>query len=226
LRTPLSAVNWYTEMLLAGDAGKINKTQKQYLKEVYNSNKRMVELVNALLNVSRIDLGTFAIHPELCDIKKIADSVLSELTHAIEAKKMKIKKSYDKKLPKMNVDQKLIRIIFQNLLTNAIKYTPEGGKVFVSIEKQNDDALIKVSDTGYGIPKKDQPKIFEKLFRSDNIRSKETDGTGLGLYIIKSILEYSGGKISFESEENKGTTFFVTIPLSGMKAKEGNNDLS
>jgi len=226
LRTPLSAINWYTEMLLAGDAGKITKDQKQYLEEVYRSNKRMVELVNSLLNVSRIDLGTFAINPEPCDMSDVAKSILMELTPMIKTKKMKIEEFYDKSVGKINVDQKLIRIIFQNLLSNALKYTPEGGKVSVSIAKQGDNALIKVQDTGYGIPKKDQIRIFEKLFRADNIREKETDGTGLGLYIIKSILEQSGGKISFESEENKGTTFFVTIPLSGMKQKEGTKDLS
>jgi PAS domain S-box-containing protein len=226
LRTPLSAINWYTEMLLAGDAGKISKEQRKYLDEVYKSNKRMVELVNALLNVSRIDLGTFTIVPEACNLSEISDSVLSELVPGIEAKKMKIEKKYDQKLPKINVDQKLTRIIFQNLLTNAIKYTPENGKISLSIEKQGENALIKVKDNGYGIPKNDQLKIFQKLFRADNIREKETDGTGLGLYIVKSILENSGGSISFESEENIGTTFIVTIPLLGMAPKEGSKGLS
>ena len=234
LRTPLSAINWYTEMLLAGDAGKITKEQKQYLEEVYHSNKRMVELVNSLLNVSRIDLGTFAIAPESVDIIEVSKSVLMELTPMIKNKNMKIEENYEAKFPKINVDQKLIRIIFQNLLSNAVKYTPDKGKISVTVAKEGENALIRVQDTGYGIPRKDQPRIFEKLFRADNIREKETDGTGLGLYVVKSILEQSGGKISFESpalsgvkgEENKGTTFFVTIPLSGMKSKEGTKDLS
>lgn len=226
LRTPLSAINWYTEMLLAGDAGKITKDQKQYLEEVYRSNKRMVDLVNSLLNVSRIDLGTFAIVPEPIDIVEVSKSVLAELIPMIKTKKMNIEENYDKKLPKIKVDAKLIRIIFQNLLSNAVKYTPDEGRVSVSIKKQDENVSIKVEDTGYGIPEKDQARIFEKLFRADNIREKETDGTGLGLYIIKSILEQSGGSIKFESKENKGTTFYVTIPLSGMKAKEGSKGLS
>ena len=226
LRTPLSAINWYTEMLLAGDAGKITDEQKQYLEEVYKSNKRMVELVNSLLNVSRIDLGTFAIVPEPVNLADVAKSILLELTPMIKTKKMVIEESYDKKLKKINVDQKLIRIIFQNLLSNAVKYTPEEGKISVSIAKQEENALIKVQDTGYGIPEKDKNRIFEKLFRADNIREKETDGTGLGLYVVKSILDQSGGKISFESKEGQGTTFSVLIPLTGMKAKEGTKDLS
>jgi len=226
LRTPLSSINWYTEMLLAGDAGKITKEQRQFLDEVYKSNKRMVDLVNALLNVSRIDLGTFAIVPELCDLTEISKSVLAELIPGIKTKKMEIVENYDKNLPKINADPKLTRIIFQNLLSNAVKYTPEKGKISVNIEKQEQNILIKIQDTGYGIPKKDQLRMFEKLFRADNVRQKDPDGTGLGLYILKSILEQSGGKIWFESEENKGTTFYVTIPLSGMKAKEGSKGLS
>ena len=226
LRTPLSSINWYTEMLLAGDAGKINKGQKQFLEEVYRSNKRMVDLVNALLNVSRIDLGTFAIVPEPCDFVELSKSVLSELIPGIKTKKMEIEEVYDKNLPKINADPKLARIIFQNLLSNAVKYTPEKGKISVFIKKQDKDILITIKDTGYGIPKKDQPRMFEKLFRADNVRQKDPDGTGLGLYILRSILAQSGGKIWFESEENKGTTFYVTIPLSGMKAKEGTKGLN
>jgi signal transduction histidine kinase len=186
----------------------------------------MIELINSLLNVSRIDMGVFAIVPEPCDFSEISDSVLAELMPSIKEKNMVIKKDYDKKLGKINADPKLTRILFQNLLSNAVKYTAEKGNIFVSTKKQGDDVLITVKDTGYGIPKKDQPRIFEKLFRADNIRDKETDGTGLGLYIIKSITEQSGGKIWFESEENKGTTFYVRLPLSGMKPKEGTKDLA
>jgi len=225
LRTPLSATNWYTEMLLAGDAGKISKKQKQYLEEIYHSNKRMVELVSSLLNVSRLDLGTFYIEPKPTDIIKIADNVLKELSSEINTKKIKIKKDYDKTIAEINVDQKLTTIIFQNLLSNAVKYNNEKGTVTLAIKKQDQNILITVSDNGYGIPEKDQARIFTKLFRADNAREKETDGTGLGLYIIKSIMEQSGGKIWFESKKDQGTTFYVTIPLSGMKTKEGTKGL-
>jgi two-component system sensor histidine kinase VicK len=226
LRTPLTAINWYLEMLSSGDAGKINNEQKKYIKEIYNGSKRMVALVNALLNTSRIDLGTFAIEPELVDFKDIAESILLELAPDVTRKKMKIEKYYDKNLPKIKADPKLIRIIFQNLLSNAVKYTQEGGKIELKIDKDKKNINIEVSDNGYGIPAKQQEKIFSKLFRADNAREKETDGTGLGLYIIKSILEKTDGKIWFKSKENKGTSFYVTIPLIGMKRKEGIKGLS
>lgn len=221
LRTPLSAVNWYAEMLLAGNAGKLNKEQKNFINEIYSGNQRMVNLVNALLNVSRIEMGTLAVDPQPTDFGKVADNILKELKKQISDKKLKIKKDYYSDIPKINADPNIIRIIFQNLLTNAVKYTPEKEKISVSLEKDNDNVLIKVSDTGYGIPKDQQGRIFEKMFRADNIKEKDTEGTGLGLYLVKAIIEDSKGKIWFESEENKGTTFYVTLPLSGMKKKEG-----
>ena len=113
----------------------------------------------------------------------------------------------------------------QNLISNAVKYTPEKGKVEISLTIKEPDVLIKVGDNGYGIPKAQEAHIFEKLFRADNVREKDTEGTGLGLYLVKAIVDQSGGKVWFTSAENKGTTFFVAIPLSGMKKKEGTKAL-
>jgi signal transduction histidine kinase len=179
-----------------------------------------------LLNISRIDLGTFAVEPEPCDFCAIAKSVMAELQPMIAAKKMAVKTDCDDDLPPINADIKLVRIIFQNLLTNALKYTPEKGKVTVSIAKQGRDILIKVADNGYGIPEEAKSKIFTKLFRADNIREVEAEGTGLGLYIVKSIVEQAGGRVWFDSLESKGTTFYVTLPLSGMVKKTGSRALS
>lgn len=226
LRTPLSAINWYAEMLMAGDVGKLTKAQQDFMKEIYTGNKRMVDLVNSLLNVSRIELGTFAIEPKNENIQKLAKVIVKELQPQIKKKKIKFKKKISKEIPIMSVDAKLISIIFQNLLSNAIKYTPEKGSVYLQIERDKKNLIVIVSDTGCGIPKPQQSKIFSKLFRADNVQSKDTEGTGLGLYIIKSILNQSGGRISFTSEENKGTTFTVKIPLSGMKQKRGTKGLS
>ena len=238
LRTPLSAINWYTEMLLAGDAGKINKQQKEYLDQVYRGNKRMVDLVNALLNVSRIELGTFVVDPEKVDIKEIAETALKELQPKIIEKKLKIENNIKAKLPALVADGKLVRIIFQNLISNAVKYTPDKGSVTVAVSVKDAGTefggekltaksfAIMVKDTGLGIPADQQNKIFSKLFRADNVKAADAEGTGLGLYIIKSILEHTSGSIWFESKEKKGTIFYVTMPVEGMKKRKGTKALS
>ena len=123
------------------------------------------------------------------------------------------------------MDPKLTRIIFQNILTNAVKYTPNEGKIVIGISREDSKILISFADTGYGIPKEFHPKVFSKFFRGDNIKEKNPEGTGLGLYMVRSIVEHSGGKIWFESEENKGTTFYVSFPLEGMIKKEGTKQL-
>ena len=225
LRTPLTSIGWYTDMLLSGDAGKLTKAQKDFIQEIYNGNQQMVNLVNTLLNVSQIDLGTFIIEPEPTDLVKIAKSALSELTSQIKQKNLKIVEKIDEQFPIVNADPRLVRIIFQNLLSNAVKYTPDKGIVTLEITQENKNIIITVADTGYGIPKNQQNKIFTKLFRADNVREKEPNGTGLGLYIVKSIVENSGGKIWFTSEENKGTIFYVTLPLKGIMEKKGTRSL-
>jgi PAS domain S-box-containing protein len=221
LRAPLSTVNWYTEMLLAGDAGKINQEQKRFISEIHRSNRRMTELVSSLLNVSRLELGTFSVEPEPTDIVKLAQNTIQDLEPQIFARKLDFREQYDSKMPIINVDPKLMRIVIENLASNAIKYTPETGRVTLSITRSGHITQITVQDTGLGIPAAQQERIFSKLFRADNVKTRETSGTGLGLYLVKSIVDYSGGKIWFKSREGKGTTFFVHIPDSGMKHKQG-----
>lgn len=226
LRTPLSAIRWYAEMLLSKYVGELNEKQQQYVKEIYAGNLRMVDLVNALLNVSRIDLGTFAVDPEPVSLVEICDSVLSELTPQITQKEQTVEKIFMNAPGTYLADSKLIRIVFQNFLSNSVKYTQPGGHVTVEIATRENNLYIRVADNGYGIPKSQHNKIFEKLFRADNVRQKDTEGTGLGMYIVKAIVESSGGRIWFESEENQGTTFHVLMPLSGMVKKTGMKGLS
>jgi PAS domain S-box-containing protein len=214
LRTPLSIVRWYTEMLASGDAGRLSKKQSKYLQEIYTGNQRMVELVNSLLDASRLELGTFTFNPEKIDLAKSTKSLADEQKVDLNNKKIKLTFKFSKDIPDMQLDPKLLRMVVQNLLSNAIKYTPEKGKIEIGLSKyKNDDILLTVSDNGYGIPKEQQFKIFTKFFRADNVRLKSADGTGLGLYIVKSIIDKVGGEIWFNSEENKGTTFFITIPI-------------
>jgi len=219
LRAPVTVIKGYTEMLL--EKTKIIKEDKAMLEKIYQAAQNMNDLANALLNVSRIELGTLAVNPEPAYLPDIANIVIEELLPEAKKKQIKIEKNYALEIPSINVDVKLSRAIFHNLLSNAIRYTPEKGRVNLEIRQEGSDILIKVSDTGYGIPKDQQSKVFSKFFRADNIRNKVPEGTGLGLYIVKSIVEQSGGKIWFESEENKGTTFYITIPLEGMTRREG-----
>ena len=218
LRTPLSTVNWYSEMLLTGDVGAISSEQKIYLEEIYKGNQRMVDLVNTLLDVSRIELGTFDGESKPTNIVALVESVIEEQKLQIDEKKLKLKCVIADHIPLIQVDPKLIRMVIQNLLSNSVKYTPERGKVSILLaldDKKN--IVIKISDTGYGIPNGQQDKIFTKLFRADNVVGKDTEGTGLGLYIAKSIVDQAGGSLWFESEENKGTTFNLLLPIGKVK---------
>jgi signal transduction histidine kinase len=212
-------------MLINGDAGPINEDQKKYLQEVYTGSQRMVDLVNSLLNVSRLDLGTFQIDPVLIDVPKLIKSLLEELKSQIITKKQVVKEIYVDGLHQFSADQNLLRMVLQNLLSNAVKYTPAGGGITTEVKIIDGKFMIKISDTGMGIPKNQQDKVFLKLFRADNAKQSETEGTGLGLYIIKSIVDQAGGSVWFESEENKGTTFYVSFPVTGMRKKEGTRQL-
>ncbi|MBN1332033.1 PAS domain S-box protein [Candidatus Dojkabacteria bacterium] len=225
LRTPLSTINWYVEMLLSLDVGNLTPKQKQYSEQISKASRRMVDLVNALLNVSRLELGTFMIEPKRVNIKKTAQGCLNELKSKIVKKKLNVRQSY-KGVSYIKADPQLLTIIFQNLLSNAIKYSNNNGRVGLTVKKEKSGILIKISDAGIGIPKHQQKGIFQKLFRADNAKTLDPDGTGLGLYIVKQITDYTGGEVWFRSIENKGTTFYIRLPLSGMTKKVGSKSLT
>jgi PAS domain S-box-containing protein len=222
LRTPLSAVNWYTEALIKEELGKVTPLQKKYLKQIASANHKMIELVYDFLNVSRIELGTFQIQLSKFDITEMAKSIFYELKPAAASKKLKIEEIYAHCTKWVEADKKILRLILQNLLSNAVKYTPSGGKVRLEISMDTSNRkprlFIKVEDTGYGIPPQQHNRVFSKLFRADNVASLQTEGTGLGLYIVKSFVDLCKGKIKFASALNKGTKFFVQLPVQDYEA--------
>ena len=221
LRTPLSAMKWFSEMLLSGEAGKLNSQQSEFVTNIYQSNERMIKLVKNLLDISRIESGRIIIDPVPTDILKLINDTIAEVNLKATEKQQIITIKISSKLPLINLDPELIKNVYQNLLTNAIKYTPKKGKITISIVKKGLDIISQVTDSGYGIPKEELLHIFEKFFRASNIQKIETEGTGLGLYIVKSVVESSGGKVGVKSVENQGSTFWFSLPIKGVPPKKG-----
>lgn len=221
LRTPLAAVKWFLEMLLDDSFGEMNIEQTKMLTAAAQSNKRMIDLVNNLLNISRIESGRIIIAPREINLAALIDELLAELTPLINEKEIEATVEVDEGIGQVLIDPDLTREVYRNLLTNSIKYTPEKGKISIQVSKNKKDIVSRITDTGVGIPAKEKGKIFTRFHRGTNVINSNTEGTGLGLYLSRAIVESSGGHIWFESHENSGTTFWFTIPASGMQAKEG-----
>lgn len=214
LRTPLTKIRWSAEMLLEGNEKKMTKEQREFVEEIYSSDKKMIKLVGDLLDVSRIESGkSFTIETREADVISIVKETVKDQEMLAEENGIKI--IYQKNYPKgllLNIDGNKIKQVFQNLLINAIEYSPKGKSVILGFEDKKKEVVFSVKDSGPGIPADQQKRVFDKFFRASNVLMTEDAGTGLGLYISKSIAEFHGGKIWFDSEENEGTTFYFSLP--------------
>ena len=214
LRTPLSAIKWTLRMILDGDLGDITKEQRDFLNKTYQSNERMISLINDLLNVARIEEGRYLYKQSSIQIEELIQAVVSSYKDEAERKKINLKFQRPKEyFSRVNLDEEKLGLAIQNLIDNAIRYTQPGGQVTVSLRRANMEIEILVKDSGVGIPEDQQERVFGKFFRGTNAIRLETEGSGLGLFIAKNIVEAHGGKIWFESEENKGTTFHLILPI-------------
>lgn len=214
LRTPLSAVKWILKMLLDEEIGEMTEEQKEFLRDGYISNQRMIDLVNDLLSVARIEEGRYLYNLALADLEKTIEPLISSFRKECRKKKISfIFKKPKEKIPKTIIDTEKIVIAFENIIDNAIKYSFPGGKITVSLKFNDQEIEACIKDTGMGIPNSQKKFIFNKFFRGSNVVRKETDGNGLGLFIVKNIVEAHQGRIWFDSEENKGTSIFFTIPI-------------
>ena len=196
---------------------------RQSLSDIVDDAKNMSKIIDTFLDISRIETGLFPIHPRVENLPQLIDDNIVSKTEKAKLKNIKIIKSFDTETLKTKIDRKIIDIILDNLLENALKYTPEKGQIEVSITHNNSEIIIKVTDTGFGIPKADQTKVFQKMFRGNNISSPA--GSGLGLYMVKMLTEQAGGRIWLKSPiaidaQQPGTSFFVSFPRTGMNKNQ------
>jgi PAS domain S-box len=214
LRSPLTGIKWFAQLLIKNKVGKLTVKQLDFMQQIYNSNERMIRLVNDLLNVSHIESGqNFSIDKKEGDIITLIESVIKD--QKVDTLNKNIKIEINKDCPKelkLDFDYDKIYQVLSNLINNSIKYSKDNAKIIVNVDCGATEIKISVEDFGFGIPINQQNRVFQKFFRADNIITKVTDGTGLGLYIAKSIVEAHGGKMGFKSEEDAGTTFFFTLP--------------
>jgi signal transduction histidine kinase len=213
LRAPLSNLTWAIELLMSGRLGKIEEQQVEYFKILKENSDRMKDLVKDLLIVSKIESARLFLKKEEFSLEELTREIIKEFEPFARASNCEIEFFVEQNLPKIFGDRYQIRQVIENLLDNAIRYTKGKGKVKIRIKSEKNFVHFEIEDNGVGIPKEDQKFIFQKFFRASNVLKYKTQGTGLGLYISKAIIERSGGKIGFKSQEGVGSTFWFKLPI-------------
>src|SRR3989344_719704 len=213
LRTPLTGMKWAVDYLLAGEKGELQPVQKELALQALDATDHMIHLVDDLLDVARVEDGRFDIEPSVQSIAPILDRAMKLFSAEAAKKGVDVILDIQKDIPKLNIDAAKMEIVFNNVLDNAVKYTPTGGSIAVSLARASGAVRFSVGDTGIGIPQNESDRIFTKFFRSSQASARHTDGSGLGLFISKKIIDLHKGSISFESKKEGGTRFIVTLPL-------------
>ena len=211
LRTPLAGIKWLLE--LAGQDAGLPEEAGSYIADAREANERLIGLVNDLLDVSRLERGKIVIHPKAIDLEALTRSVLGELHLLISEKGHRLEFTPDADVPPVWADPQLLRQALMNLTSNALKYTPSGGGIAIRLTRDGAEVRWVIHDSGIGIPKVSQARLFEKFFRAENVLTIETEGTGLGLYLVRLILGQFQGRVWCESEEGRGSTFSFVLPI-------------
>ncbi len=213
LRTPLTSIKGYISMMLEGDLGKINDTQRKALEEAFNSSQRMVFLISDFLNISRIRTGKFVMEKGDTDLNKIVLEEIAQLRDLAGLRDQTINYTPPKNFPVVQLDETKTRQVMMNFIDNSIFYTPKNGKIDIVLQQTDKEIIFSVTDTGIGVPKNVQHRLFTKFFRAENARNARPDGTGLGLFMGQKIIDSQGGKVIFNSIEHQGSTFGFRFPL-------------
>lgn len=228
LKVPMTSIKGYTDLLAAGMAGPVNERQTEFLKTVSGNVTRMETLVSDLTDVSRIESGHLRIEQTAVSIKEVLMTVIESANGQIEKRNQTMILEIPDDLPPVWVDRVRLEQILTNLISNAYKYTPDGGEIIVCAEQKSDQTdsrlrinfvQLAVQDTGIGISPEDQERIFQKFFRAGDEAAQQAPGTGLGLNITKNLVEMLGGRIWFESNFRQGTTFYCLFPIAGEQLK-------
>jgi len=219
LRTPLTSIKGYISMVLEGDAGKITDIQKQMLGQAFFSSQRMVYLISDLLNVSRLKTGKFVIESKPVYLPDVVESEISQLQEGATAKNLTLSFVKPKTFPTISLDEMKTRQVIMNFTDNSLYYTPTGGKITIELKDRGKSVEFTVKDTGMGVPKNEQHKLFAKFYRAENARKARPDGTGLGLFMAQKVIIAQGGSIIFNSKEGKGSTFGFSFPKAKLEIK-------
>lgn len=213
LKSPLSVIKGYVDVLLSEEVGSINSKQEEYLEDALSNIERMKELVQKLLDVSRIEQSRVDLEPEPANLEEVVEESREEFLDLAKAKNSEITLNIAGEIPQMEFDSLRVKQVVNNFISNALNYTQKRGEINLELKREGDEVVLCCEDNGVGISEEEQDEIFKKFYRGEEASTMASEGSGLGLYISKGIIEASGGRIWVESEKGEGSTFCFALPI-------------
>ena len=213
LRTPLNSIIGFSDIILDGLAGNLEDKQEHYLQHISQSGRHLLNLINDILDISKIEAGKMELYPEIVDIRKSVSEIVTMTESLASRKNIAVDIDMPDDMPLISADKSKIKQIMYNILGNAIKFTDNGGNVYINLSNDDENVIMSITDTGIGISPEDQNKLFKPFSQIDTSISRRFEGTGLGLALVKELIELHGGRIWVESEAGKGSTFSFRLPI-------------